>query len=63
MKTMEDLDEADSVEMGSGYIMCLVEDDPQDSKISSDRKLFGLVVSKFHNCLRVPQGPQVYLNF
>ena len=53
MKTMEDLDEADSVEMGSGYLMCLVEGDPQDSKISSDRKLFGLVVSKFHNCVRV----------
>lgn len=54
MKTMEDLDEADSVEMGSGYLICLVEDDLHDSKISSDRKLFGLVVSKFHNCVRVP---------
>ena len=56
MKTMEDLDEADSVEMGSGYLMCLVEGDPQDSKISSDRKLFGLVVSKFHNCVRGSSG-------
>lgn len=63
MKIMEDLDEVDFVEMGSGYFMCFVEDDSQDFKISSDRKLFGLVVSKFYNCVRVFQGFQVYFNF
>lgn len=47
MKTVEDLDEVDPVEMGSGYLMCLVEVDQQDSKTSNDRKLFGLVVSSF----------------
>ena len=45
MKTLEDLDEVDSVEMGSGYLMCLVEVDEQNSKTSSDKKIFGLVVS------------------
>ena len=49
MKTMEDLDEVDTVEMSSGYLMCLVEVDPQDSKTSGDRKVFGLVVSTLHN--------------
>lgn len=44
MKTLEELDEVDSVEMGSGYLMCLVEVNAQDST-SSDRKIFGLVVS------------------
>ncbi|KAL9986291.1 hypothetical protein ACROYT_G000415 [Oculina patagonica] len=43
MKTVEDLDEVDPVEMGSGYLMCLVEVDLQDSKTSSDKKIFGLV--------------------
>lgn len=45
MKTLEELDEVDSVEMGSGYLTCLVEVNAQDSKTSSDRKIFGLVVS------------------
>lgn len=48
MKTLEELDEADSVEIGSGYLMCLVEVYAQDSKTSSDRKIFGLVVSNLH---------------
>ncbi|KAJ7384512.1 Mismatch repair protein msh3 [Desmophyllum pertusum] len=43
MNTVEDFDEVDSMELGSGYLMCLVEVDPQDSKTSSDRKMFGLV--------------------
>ena len=45
MKTVEDLDETDPVEMGSGYLMCLIEVDPHDSKTSSDKKIFGLVVT------------------
>ena len=48
MKTLEELDEVDSVEMGSGYLMCLVEVNVLDSKASSDKKTFGLVVSSLH---------------
>ena len=47
IKTLEELDEVDSVEMGSGYLMCLVEVNVQDSKTSSDKKIFGLVVSEY----------------
>ena len=46
MKTLEDLDEVDSVEMGSGCLMCLAEVNVQGSKISSDKKTFGVVVSE-----------------
>jgi len=48
MKTLEELDEVDSVEMGSGYLMCLAEVDVQDSKASTDKKIFGLVVSSLY---------------
>lgn len=46
MKTLEDLDEVDSVEMGSGCLMCLAEVNVQDSKTNSDKKTFGVVVSE-----------------
>ena len=43
MKTVqEDLDEVDTVDMGSGYLMCLVE----DGNTSNNKRIFGLVVSK-----------------
>ena len=47
MKTLDDLEEAqDTVEMGSGYLMCLVESSLKDMKTNNrvDRT-FGLVVS------------------
>ena len=56
MKTLEELDEVDSVEMGSGYLMCLVEVDVQDSKTSSDKKIFGLVVSYLHCWIVLASG-------
>ena len=49
MKTVDDLEEAESVDMGSGYLMCLVETGPKDSKAgSSAKRTFGLVVSDYH---------------
>ena len=51
---LDDLEEAqDSVEMGSGYLMCLVETN-LDNKISNDmvKRTFGLVVSIF--VIKVP---------
>ena len=45
MKTVDDLDEADSVDLGSGYLMCLVENYQKDCKTSSNKRTFGLVVS------------------
>jgi len=47
MKTVEDLEEADSVDMGSGYLMCLVEIYQQDCEASSSKRIFGLVVTKY----------------
>ena len=47
MKTVqEDLDEADTVDVGSGYLMCLVEIYQKDGNTSSNKRIFGLVVSK-----------------
>ena len=45
---LDDLEETqDSVEMGSGSLMCLVETNLNDKKTSSDmvKRTFGLVVS------------------
>ena len=52
---LDDLEETqDSVEMGSGYLMCLVETNLNDKKTSSDmvKRTFGLVVSIF--VIKVP---------
>lgn len=46
MKTVEDLDEADALDPGSGYLMCLVEIHQKDSKANSNKRIFGLVVSQ-----------------
>ncbi|XP_073243311.1 DNA mismatch repair protein Msh3-like isoform X3 [Porites lutea] len=46
LKMLDDLEETqDSVEMGSGYLMCLVETNLNDKKTSSDmvKRTFGLV--------------------
>ena len=51
MKTVEDLEEADSVDMSSGYLMCLVEIYQEDCKASSSKRIFGLVVTKYLLCL------------
>ena len=53
---LDDLEETqDSVEMGSGYLMCLIETNLSDKKTSSDmvKRTFGLVVSIFVN-IKVP---------
>ena len=46
---LDDLEEAqDSVEMGSGYLMCLVETNHNDKKTSDKvKRTFGLVASIF----------------
>ena len=51
---LDDLEEAqDSVEMGSGYLMCLVETNHNDKKTSDQvKRTFGLVASIF--VIKVP---------
>ena len=51
---LDDLEEAqDSVEMGSGYLMCLVETNHNDKKTSDKvKRTFGLVASIF--VIKVP---------
>lgn len=57
MKMLDDLEEAqDSVEMGSGYLMCLVESNLNDKKTSDKvKRTFGVVVSIF--VVKMPVDP------
>ena len=57
MKMLDDLEEAqDSVEMGSGYLMCLVESNLNGKKTSDKiKRTFGLVVSIF--VVKMPVDP------
>ena len=48
MKTVqEDLDEGDTVDMGSRYLMCLVEIYQKVGNTTNNKRIFGLVVSTF----------------
>ena len=48
MKTVEELEEVDPVQMGSGYLMCLFEfSKTMDSQLNSDKTIFSFVVSTF----------------
>ena len=48
MKTLEDLDEADSADLGNGYLLCVSEVNQRDCSTSIGKRIFGLVVSGLH---------------
>ena len=60
MKTLEDLDDADAVELGNGYLLCASEVNQRDCTTCSGKKIFGLVVSELQ-ILQV--GISVYFLF
>ena len=49
MKTLEDLDEADSADFGNSYLLCVSEVNQRDCNTrSTGKRIFGLVVSGLH---------------
>ena len=48
MKTLDASDEAESVDLSNGYLMCIIEIDQTTISSSGDKKIFGFVVSELH---------------
>lgn len=48
MKTLDTSDEAEAVDLGNGYLMCIFEIDRRATSSSGDKRIFGFVVSELH---------------
>lgn len=46
MKTLDTSDEAESVDLSNGYLLCIFEIDQRTISSSGDKRIFGFVVSE-----------------